>query len=149
MLGRIGLKKDKKQATKSRLNQPAKTPKKQDVRPAQKKQVIAKPVKKIRQSPNPYQRFLESNKSASIEDLNKYFELRTSRFNSSSIAALAIGLSSFAILLAAYYQGIGQATSINSILLGNVISGIFVGAAITLIVFLGKNIMTMSNSNFD
>jgi hypothetical protein len=146
MLG-MRFKKEKKQTMKSKVSQPSKIPKKQAAKPQQKKQTAVKP-KKIKQSPNPYQRFLESNKSADIEDLNKYFELRASRFNSSSIAAAAIGLSLFAVLLAGYYQGIDQAAS-NSVMLGNVVSGIFVGAAITLMVFLGKNILAMSSSNFD
>ncbi|HEV8404408.1 MAG TPA: hypothetical protein VGQ13_00735 [Nitrososphaera sp.] len=114
-----------------------------------KKQAIIKPTKEIKQSPNPYERFLKNNKPASIEDLTKYFELRTSRFSTRFTAGVAVALSLFALLLTAYYQAIQQSISIDRLVLGNIVSGVFVGAAITLMVFLWKNLAAMSDSNFD
>ena len=149
MLGRMRSKRDKKPATKPKLNQPPKTPKKQDVRPVAKKQTISKPMKEIKQSPNPYKRFLNNNKQASMEDLTKYFELRTSRFNARSTAAVAVALSLFVLVLTAYYQAIQQAISIDSLLLGNLVLGVFVGAAVTLMIFLWKNLVAMSDGNFE
>jgi hypothetical protein len=149
MLGRMRFKGDKKPATKPKLNQPPKMPKKQDVRPAAKKQAISKPMKEIKQSPNPYKRFLNNNKQASMEDLTRYFELRTSRFSARSTAAIAVALSLFVLLLTAYYQAIQQAINIDSLLLGNIMAGVLVGAAVTLMVFLWKNLVAMSDSNFD
>jgi hypothetical protein len=149
MLGGMRFKRGKKPVTKPKLNQPPKTPKKQDVRPVAKKQAIIKPTKEIKQSPNPYERFLKNNKPASIEDLTKYFELRTSRFSTRFTAGVAVALSLFALLLTTYYQAIQQSISIDRLVLGNIVSGVFVGAAITLMVFLWKNLAAMSDSNFD
>lgn len=149
MLGGMRFKRDRKPATKPKLNQPPKTPRKQDVRPVAKKHAIIKPTKEIKQSRNPYVRFLKNNKQASIEDLTKYFEVRTSRFSARSTMGVAVALSLFALLLTAYYQAIQQGLSIDRLLLGNVVSGVFVGAAITLMVFLWKTLVTMSDGNFD
>jgi|GEM_PF-3115187 len=148
MLGGMKFNRDRKQTTKPRPNPSPKT-QKRDVRQGAKKQVINITSKKIKQSLNPYQRFMVSNRSASMEDLTKYFELRTSRFNARSIAAIAIGLSLFAVLITAYYQGTLQSTGNASMILDNAIPVVFIGAAIALIAFLLKSTLAMSDSNFD
>ena len=146
MLDGIRFKREKKSATKPKLNQPPKTQKK-DVRPVAKKQAIIKPIKEIKQPRNPYERFLKNNKSTSIEDLTKYFELRSSRFTAGSTAGVAVALSLFALLLTAYYQTIGM--SIDRLLLGSIVAGVFIGAAVALMVFLWKNLVVISDSKFD